>query len=689
MATSNSAPPPSPQLSLFDVVQPEPPAVLPPAPQDVGPPLPPDPDASARSFAVDPGNNVVLEASAGTGKTSVLVSRYVNLLKRGVDPANILAITFTRKAAAEMRERILRELGEAAERSELDRSRWLDLRDRLGDIAISTIDAFCLSLLREFPLEADLDPGFDMADETEVPRLIEDALDHALRILTSHARTDAGCGPRIRSARHRADARGAGVAPRAAPGGMDRARAVPRQRPGRSRRRSECAGSLPIGFGPCSAPRLEAWRRFLADGPVAHQRYQLLVREIQRLPELGAGGKRGLPRCSRPDRGALPDRRRPPADRRRHPSLSRAALSDRGCGQASPRRRLRARPGHCRRRLCLQPRPQRRARARGEEDVRSGAGAVPAGSRRAIGPRLRRRARSSARALAADGRVLAEPVSSRGALSPRARRRVPGHQSRAVGARGAAHPVLGRGHRRDHEPLDLRGGGPQAVDLSVPRRRGRRAAGGGAAHSGASACGQPPALDHQKLPSVAGAARVRQRALRRDGRSGPGRRAFHLHGERPLSDHGHGQHDHGQHGHGYRPRTTDNTTTDNTDNTDNTDRDQGDAGLRLVSRRQTIRWCVRAGWPTRSRGFCARTACGIGRLACHGGRRPAISACFSGPARATASSSASSSAAGSRRMSTRGWASSTPTRRRMRWPSSAFSPIRCPTSGRPRFCGRA
>ena len=132
----------------------------------------------------------MLEASAGTGKTSVLVSRYVNLLKRGVDPANILAITFTRKAAAEMRERILRELGEAAERSELDRSRWLDLRDRLGDIAISTIDAFCLSLLREFPLEADLDPGFDMADETEVPRLIEDALDHALRILTSQARTD-------------------------------------------------------------------------------------------------------------------------------------------------------------------------------------------------------------------------------------------------------------------------------------------------------------------------------------------------------------------------------------------------------------------------------------------------------------------------------------------------------------------
>ena len=91
-----------------------------------------------------------------------------------------------------MRERILHELRAAAARSEIDRARWQELRDRLGDIAISTIDAFCLSLLREFPLEADLDPGFDMADETEVPRLIEEALDRTLRILPALARTDAG-----------------------------------------------------------------------------------------------------------------------------------------------------------------------------------------------------------------------------------------------------------------------------------------------------------------------------------------------------------------------------------------------------------------------------------------------------------------------------------------------------------------
>ena len=68
------------------------------------------PDQPARDYAVDPRHNVVLEASAGTGKTSVLVRRYLALLDVGVDPANILAITFTRKAAAEMRERIIGEL---------------------------------------------------------------------------------------------------------------------------------------------------------------------------------------------------------------------------------------------------------------------------------------------------------------------------------------------------------------------------------------------------------------------------------------------------------------------------------------------------------------------------------------------------------------------------------------------------
>ncbi len=151
---------------------------------------PPLADAVDRAASVDPRLNVVLEASAGTGKTRVLVDRYTNLVRAGVEPRNILAITFTRKAAAEMRDRILSNLRRAADEGSLDAARWRALRDHLPDVAISTIDAFCLSLLREFPLEADLDPGFSMADETEALRLVDEAADRTMRICRAAALQD-------------------------------------------------------------------------------------------------------------------------------------------------------------------------------------------------------------------------------------------------------------------------------------------------------------------------------------------------------------------------------------------------------------------------------------------------------------------------------------------------------------------
>jgi ATP-dependent helicase/nuclease subunit A len=290
MSDTRPAGAPTSQLSLFGPeVAAVPPQVeaVPPLPSE--PPDDPattpaaiDPDARARDFAIDPRNNVVLEASAGTGKTSVLVWRYVNLLKAGVEPGNILAITFTRKAAAEMRERIIRELKAAASRSEFDKARWTEVRDRLADISISTIDAFCLSLLREFPLEADLDPGFEMADETEVPRLVEASLDRSLRIFAGLAKTEPDVAvvlaqlgiSRTREglasllerrlvawdalnrflARGPSDLTAEVVCRRAATSLQDALRAVP--------------GGL---------------ERFLADGPVAHPRYQLLVRDLRRL----------------------------------------------------------------------------------------------------------------------------------------------------------------------------------------------------------------------------------------------------------------------------------------------------------------------------------------------------------------------------------------------------------------------
>ena len=249
----------------------------------------PDPDAGARAFAADPANNVVLEASAGTGKTSVLVSRYVNLLKAGVDPQNILAITFTRKAAAEMRERIVRELRESAARSEFDKSRWNALRDRLGEIAISTIDAFCLSLLREFPLEADLDPGFDMADETEVPRLVDEALDRAVRIFGGLAKREPDVALVLAQLGVSRTREGLAVL-------LDR-RLVAWDALDRFLARGPADLAADIVCRRAATALHDALRgvpgglaQFLADGPVHLPRYQLLLRDIRRFTESGGGG---------------------------------------------------------------------------------------------------------------------------------------------------------------------------------------------------------------------------------------------------------------------------------------------------------------------------------------------------------------------------------------------------------------
>ena len=241
-----------------------------------------DVDETARRFAVDPSNNVVLEASAGTGKTTVLVQRYINLLKAGVDPANILAITFTRKAATEMRERIVRDLRAGASLSEFDRARWLRLRDRIGEIAISTIDAFCLSLLREFPLEADLDPGFDLADETEVPRFVEESLDRSMRIFAKLAESDEDVAlvlAQLGASRTRAGLASLLERRIVAWGALNRFLANgPAQLTALSVCRRAAAG-LRDALG--SAPG--GLERMLADGPSKHPRYQLLRREVSRL----------------------------------------------------------------------------------------------------------------------------------------------------------------------------------------------------------------------------------------------------------------------------------------------------------------------------------------------------------------------------------------------------------------------
>jgi ATP-dependent exoDNAse (exonuclease V) beta subunit len=122
------------------------------------------PDAAAREAALDPGRSFIVQAPAGSGKTELLVRRFLKLLATVERPEEILAITFTRKAAAEMRRRVLEATPEAKE-----------LGHRLR---IQTIDALCASLTRQMPV---------LARFGAQPDLVEDARPHyreaALRTL--------------------------------------------------------------------------------------------------------------------------------------------------------------------------------------------------------------------------------------------------------------------------------------------------------------------------------------------------------------------------------------------------------------------------------------------------------------------------------------------------------------------------
>ena len=151
----------------------------------------------AQAQASDPAGHVWLSASAGTGKTQVLTARVYRLLLRGVDPAAILCLTFTKAGAAEMAGRIgerlaawvrmpraellsdLAALGEPTSDERVARARTLFARvldAPGGGIRIQTIHGFCQSLLSAFPVEAGLAPGFRPIEAREEAVLAREAL---------------------------------------------------------------------------------------------------------------------------------------------------------------------------------------------------------------------------------------------------------------------------------------------------------------------------------------------------------------------------------------------------------------------------------------------------------------------------------------------------------------------------------
>ncbi|HMH53009.1 MAG TPA: UvrD-helicase domain-containing protein [Candidatus Acidoferrum sp.] len=124
---------------------------------------------------------LVVEAAAGTGKTSALVARLVNVLAEGRgDVQSIAALTFTEKAAGELKLRLRAGLEEARQRAETGGARHRRLEEaiaHLEEARVSTIHGFCNDLLHERPVEARVDPGFDVLPEPEAEALYRRAFD--------------------------------------------------------------------------------------------------------------------------------------------------------------------------------------------------------------------------------------------------------------------------------------------------------------------------------------------------------------------------------------------------------------------------------------------------------------------------------------------------------------------------------
>lgn len=138
--------------------------------------------------------DILIRASAGTGKTYQLASRFLRLLAADVPPETILAATFTRKAAGEILERILLMLARAAtddrHRAELAKSietpdltakrcRELlgRLTRRLHRLQVGTLDSFFAKLASSFSLELGLPPGWRILEGIEATRLRQDAIE--------------------------------------------------------------------------------------------------------------------------------------------------------------------------------------------------------------------------------------------------------------------------------------------------------------------------------------------------------------------------------------------------------------------------------------------------------------------------------------------------------------------------------
>lgn len=130
-------------------------------------------------------SNVSLLAGAGSGKTYVLMKRFVQILRAdlSVNPTNIVAITFTRKAADEIKGRVRQAVSECVEQAQndLERLRWQEHLQKVESAPISTIHSLCSRILRDNPVETQLDPEFTILEDFEAQDFFKETLQQYLR----------------------------------------------------------------------------------------------------------------------------------------------------------------------------------------------------------------------------------------------------------------------------------------------------------------------------------------------------------------------------------------------------------------------------------------------------------------------------------------------------------------------------
>ncbi len=136
----------------------------------------------SQQAALNIEKHICVTAGAGSGKTTVLVDRYLEILRSGkAKPREIVAITFTDKAAAEMKERVVEKLN--AEENIVDRGTILE---QMNTAPISTIHAFCSRILREFPFQAGVPANFSILQGIDQKLLLQQILRETLKEIATN-----------------------------------------------------------------------------------------------------------------------------------------------------------------------------------------------------------------------------------------------------------------------------------------------------------------------------------------------------------------------------------------------------------------------------------------------------------------------------------------------------------------------